>query len=133
MQGRRWLRPLCERPDDEEIRDSLFLGPPTLYMRRSRIKWFGLFTAMIVVAVAVRLYSGSYGDCKTDADCPPKQECMRWSFYDLPWWASGMTYRTCETPCHEPGDCPAGYGCWSIDHGPGPKAHCMKQQPSTEK
>jgi len=85
-----------------------------------------LIGALAAVATALGLYFGSYGECRADSDCAPGNECMAWSFESRPWWARGMTYRTCETPCHRPEDCPRGYECLTIDHGPGPKAHCRK-------
>lgn len=85
--------------------------------------WGG--AALLVLAVAIRLYMGSYGNCKTNRDCDLGRTCMKWSFDSLPWWARGMTYRTCEVPCEGDASCPRTHTCVLVDHGPGPGAHCM--------
>ena len=94
-------------------------------MRRHLKKVLGLVAILIAGAVAAGLYFGSYGDCKRDIDCGPGRTCTRWSFDSLPWWARGMSYRTCEIPCQEDTGCPPTHVCVLVDHGPGPGAHCM--------
>jgi len=49
---------------------------------------------------------------------------MTYGFYSVPWWASGMTYRTCEIPCEGGEGCPSTHIC--MQSHPGPlKSHCI--------
>jgi hypothetical protein len=77
------------------------------------------------VALVVALYFASYGECRSDGDCGPKQACMVWTFSSRPWWARGLTYRVCAVPCEQDQDCPGTHACAWSDHGPGPGRHCV--------
>lgn len=78
----------------------------------------------VVLAIAVALSLGSYGDCRKDTDCGQGQACMEWTSYSRPWWARRLTVRTCATPCEKDSDCPSTHTCVWTDHGPGPGRHC---------
>jgi hypothetical protein len=93
-------------------------------MRKPIARVVGALVTIGVLATAIGLYFGNYGDCKINADCPSGRQCMAWTFDHVPWWAKGSHYRTCEIPCAKREDCPQSYDCTSADHGPGPGNYC---------
>jgi len=92
---------------------------------RSRIVALGaLFLALLIAGLFIWIRSRS--ECWSESACPSGQKCMELSTH----YASGVNWffpvRVCRIPCSDDRDCPAGYGCWLVDQGPGGDAVCIK-------
>jgi hypothetical protein len=93
--------------------------------------WLVLFGGVVLalLSLAAYVWTGADSACRTHSDCAPGQECLAVTIPGRSGFARLRTPRSCETPCRKDEDCPQGYGCWTVDHGPGPGPICLKARP----
>lgn len=87
----------------------------------------GVIVVLLLVAFLGRPWTDPRSKCRSDSDCSADRQCMAHTFDHHSWLRILFAYKTCEITCGPNGECPSGYECVIVDHGPGPGPFCGRR------